>query len=922
MALGVGGDLRVGDDGGAELRWNADPGRVYEIEWAADPSGPWAVLPGSEGRRTASASLETLPVEVATSARFYRVRRLDTVPPTPVWTVPPDGSPAARRDTAVAVRLADESGILPESIVLTVGGGGPVAWGDPRLTLTGDVLTYRPDPGQFLGGFGEQVEVRVAVADRAGNEPADLRWSFRLEREAVVAPGVRWVTGTGGVADPEDPCGLVLESVEGDVHVYRLAGDASCVTVGTHLILAGPADGFTRTVVEIVEPLADGRITVLTRPALPAELLLGGSLVPDGWEPVDGLPALQAVREFQWAGLPLDFSVGLGRALVDTAALDVRVGGEFALEGGLSVAAVFEGLRLTEFEAVVNGRASFRLGATARAMAAGTASGRVPVYGPVTRSFTGFIGPVPVWVELGLALDVGYEASFTGTARWEASVEATKDFMMGRRWDGSAWRVLRNDPGLGLTLVGPEWELEGTAGLRVFLQPRITLEAYGVAGLTADLTPHVDLTGEARLDPPEATLALHAGLDAGLAVDLAFWDAAWGALPAERFSLLPRTRLWEWNEPGRAPEIAPLADVSVGAGEVVVVAAEVRGATPMDLRWLREGVPVNEDERIEGTRSDTLRIRGALPGDSGSYTLRAENAVGSTNAPMRITVQPSAPAGMAPIPGGWFNMGPSPEPGVPATVPGDVFVSPFFMDRHLVTRALWTEVHTWAVANGYVIAQPSGIQSKPDNHPVVDIGRWHDLLKWCNARSEREGLVPAYYSDEALARVFRTGQGAVHVNWHAGYRLPTEAEWERAARGGAERRRFPWGDTISHEQANYLAAPDPGRRAFDVNPVSGYHPDHFTAPIPYSNPVDAFPPNAYGLFDMYGNVFQMCWDYNGPYSSVTTRIDPRGPPASYGPHHILRGHAWSFNAHEDGVAFRITSQVYPRGFRCVRGDTR
>lgn len=282
-----------------------------------------------------------------------------------------------------------------------------------------------------------------------------------------------------------------------------------------------------------------------------------------------------------------------------------------------------------------------------------------------------------------------------------------------------------------------------------------------------------------------------------------------------------------------------------------------------------------------------------------------------SSAAARITAHdgttPFPPSMMVYVPDGIFQMGDSFAVGNS----GDerplhnVTVGAYFMDKYEVSRELWVEVSDWAVAHGYDI---NASTSANYGYPLENIS-WYSAIKWCNARSEKEGIVASYYTDSALTAVYRSGDfdlGNGNVRWSgSGYRLPTEAEWERAARGGVHGNQFPWGNTVNSGQANYYY------HFGGVSPV-GYYNGNQTP----SGPDMA---NGYELYDVSGNVSEWCWDrYESSYGDGSPLVDPRGPTS--GQYRIIRGgYHYSFPAGIRCSARAYSLPSYGNGLRCVKG---
>ncbi len=257
---------------------------------------------------------------------------------------------------------------------------------------------------------------------------------------------------------------------------------------------------------------------------------------------------------------------------------------------------------------------------------------------------------------------------------------------------------------------------------------------------------------------------------------------------------------------------------------------------------------------------------------------------------------------MVSVTGGTFSMG--------SNTNGDeqpihsVTLSNFSISKYEITYKQWSEVKDWGINNGYTDL-PSGRKgyTGDSTHPVTEVN-WYDIMKWCNALSEKSGRTPVYYTNSGFSTVYKTGNTDLqnaYVNWNAnGYRLPTEAEWEYAARGGIHS-----GDNYTYSGSN------------DVNAVAWYNSNSSNN----THVGGTKQANQLGIYDMSGNVWEWCWDwYGSTYYSSSPSGNPQGPTS--GSDRVLRGGSFGGVGYYSRVAFRYFNgfpggRVNDFGFRVV-----
>jgi formylglycine-generating enzyme required for sulfatase activity len=334
----------------------------------------------------------------------------------------------------------------------------------------------------------------------------------------------------------------------------------------------------------------------------------------------------------------------------------------------------------------------------------------------------------------------------------------------------------------------------------------------------------------------------------------------------------------------------------VGETETLTATVSPANADNKKVTW------ISGDDTIATVSADGT----VTPVKIGTTTITVTTADGNFTAQCAVTVRL---VGMVQIPAGTFTMGsPDTEENrqTNETQHSVTLTKSFFMGKYEVTQEQYQAV--MGSNPSYFTTAVTGENGTPSKLPVEQVS-WYDAIVFCNKLSVMEGLSPVYsISGSTDTAEWGTVPTSDDTTWNAvvmdksknGYRLPTEAEWEYACRAGTTTA-FNTGDT--------------------VNDNTGWYWDNN---IRETHKMGLKPANAWGLYDMHGNVSEWCWDWIGTYASGV-QTDPNG--AVTGTRRVYRGGGW---ASEGGKYLRsaqrgsnepsYSSGSSERGFRLVRGE--
>ncbi|MCF7708294.1 MAG: SUMF1/EgtB/PvdO family nonheme iron enzyme [Verrucomicrobia bacterium] len=841
------------------LYWRGQKGESYSVLMSTNLLSPWEVL--NNEPVIADELIEEYPIQAPLLDKaFFRVKRLDTSPPTMVAQVPQDNATSVGLNTPLSARLKDETGIDPSSIrVYALGWEFTTEY--PEVEYNDGLVTFELPNSKHWGEYGDEVEVQMTVADHLGNTSDDYGWRFRLVRPETETLGT--ILGVGGSNTM-----LKLMAVT-STNVVLDCSDAEIMPAMGQIIASHDAKRpFYRRITGIIDETSEGEVKLSTLGLSLYEVFNKGSFNMEGITEIDtstGTPMGSVEYDGPaTSGIPLDFSGQFeDEILCQTNGVLLTIKeGSWSVESLLRIAGYIDNCTLHEMDFSANESIEGNLIVEA-VYEGGISSGEniledsnmsktISLIKPKHRLFRAFIGQnVPLWIDITFELPATYHLETEAEGELNAGFQFSRDTVIGAQLREGQWSIGSGDTPLILEGVPVSGATEGNAVLNVALHPKLTIKIFSlVEEIKTYSEAFFNLDGKFKQEPTQYSWVLESGYREDLAVEPLEWiQEGWNGMP---FTTVFESRriidsdYWPDNETyqGEAPVIIEQpSDVSIGRGDSVTFTVEAEADPFPKYQWYFN------DRRIPGETGSTLTVNNIDNYDQGIYSVLVSNPIGkvkSRNAQLHIGEYIE---GYVWMPSGTFTMGsPAEEEGHRANESPQTEVD--------ITQGFWISQYEVTQEEYEAVMGENPSQFKEGMNLPVDNISWNDAVAFCNELTAREraaGRLPAGYV----------------------YRLPTEAEWEYACRAGTTTRYY-FGDDMSGEEIDDHAW-------YDDNSQQSTHP------------VGMKEPNAWGLYDMYGNILEWCYDSYGGYPGGRVENPVANTDSSK---RMCRGGSWASNALE------------------------
>jgi Sulfatase-modifying factor enzyme 1/Immunoglobulin I-set domain len=860
-----------------QFDWQAIPGQTYHVMTTTDMiNGPWTDL--TPGGLVMPNVLGSYSYTTSDTFGLFRIMKKDTNPPAISSLLPSADAIAVDSGTSVTIVLTDETGIDTNSIILSVAGWTDLTLPSPYLSYNANTLIFTPPSS--LGGPGEVISDTLTVADVLGNTLTNYTWTFQLGRPVVAtsdflslsAPPSAPLSGPSKMSALAGDEYYITDVTDTEV-IISYTGTPPVITVGDTLVSFDPAHPFYRKSVSSQTDTGQQLITVLTTDLQLTDLVSTGSLSTTDFTTVDPIQTM-GVMAAGTTNMHVAFGDDLsGTVLWEDAGLKLHLpSASWSFVGDVNVALDLYWLKLQSLDASASGMLTLDLDPEAIFYQAISGGGEKPLVAPVKKVFGAWAGPVPVWVEVTMELNAGFTYSADVSGNAYTSIHAQKEIAFSVRMRESEWSREFNNPALILEGDPITWNIEGNANAKVYVQPKLTILVYSVAGVGVDIKPYVELDGRYQSEPLEWEWGLYMGISSTLSIEnrIGLPEPEW-----EMFNI--RKLLLDDSYPDVAPSfIAPFPDRTVQVGQSLTLSAQASGMPAPSYQWYYNG-----DTMTWATSAEYI-IPYANAGHTGTYSVQASNSSGTVDASCYVTVT-SGCAGMT-----WVYMN---DPGVPDH---EGFTG--YMSRYETTNAQYCEFLNAALASGDIyISSNRAYGSNGANSGTDFVGQVY---------------FETYAADEFSQIIYNSGSFSVRsrdgysmnnhpvvmVSWYGatafcnyyGYRLPTEWEWQAVADYDGSYI-YGCGTTINQSKANYYNG--------------GYANPLGLASIPYTSPVNYYSSYGYGMNDMAGNV----WEWTSTVSGTSR---------------VIRSGSWTYNFYEclvsDRTSFNPNITNYGFGFRVCR----